>query len=481
LSILRKAAVAAISSLLLTVTIQVPASASETSAAATVPTVTYIDPRPGFYVRTGVAVTIAMRVSADTDHVVVYDGTTGEEVAQITGDPQKPWSPWRYVWTSVAGTVSPNFKPVSTTGEAGALLKTNYGFDDEPPVVDYLAFEFPGGTFPVQGRVGPVGRLVYGVQEKTWTINEVWSVDGVIIPEMYGGKWSYPPRSEPYLVRIQVMDGAGNWGERTFSVTVDATGPSVTSVAPANGTRVRGSLVHSSLLASDESGVYLAELVGGNEDVDPPYAASLPAGKDGPHTLTWRVHDKVGNITTVERTVIVDNTGPTVTWAGPANGALVRGGRITSGVTATDPSGVSKAQLSGVSADNTAPYSSTIAAGKDGKRTLTWTVWDQLGNSSVVRRTVTVDNTKAKVAFTKAPKNKATVKGTVKVTASASDSNGVARVQLLVNGKVVATDTKAAYQFSVNTQKYGKDIKIQLRAYDKAGNVTTTPTRTWYR
>jgi hypothetical protein len=391
LSVLRKAAVAAISTLLLTVTSQVPASAGETITAAAVPTVNYLSPHPDFPVRTGVDITIELRNSADTDHVVVYDGTTGEELAHLTGAPRMPW---RYVWKSVAGSISPNFMPVSTTGQAGALLKTNYRFDDEPPVVDYLGFEFLGGTFTVaDGRVGPVGRLVYGVQEKYWTINDVWTIDGVVVPD---GEWSYPPRSEPYLARIQVMDGAGNWGERTFSLTVDATGPAVTSVVPANGALVRGSRVYSSLRAVDASGIYLAELVGAGQDGEPPYAASLLAGKDGPRTLTWHVQDKVGNITTVNRTV-------------------------------------------------------------------------------------TVDNTRAKVAFAKAPKHKAKVKGTVKLTASASDRNGVARVQLVVNGKVVATDTKAAYQFSVNTKKYGKSIKIQLRAYDKAGNVSATSTRTWYR
>jgi hypothetical protein len=69
----------------------------------------------------------------------------------------------------------------------------------------------------------------------------------------------------------------------------------------------------------------------------------------------------------------------------------------------------------------------------------------------------------------------------VTVTASASDKSGVARVQLLVNGKVVATDTTAAYHFTVNTSTYGKTLKVQLRAYDEAGNVTTTSARTWYR
>jgi hypothetical protein len=51
----------------------------------------------------------------------------------------------------------------------------------------------------------------------------------------------------------------------------------------------------------------------------------------------------------------------------------------------------------------------------------------------------------------------------------------------MINGKVVATDTTAAYKFSINTKKYGKKIQVRLRAYDRAGNVTTTSTRTWYR
>jgi hypothetical protein len=33
---------------------------------------------------------------------------------------------------------------------------------------------------------------------------------------------------------------------------------------------------------------------------------------------------------------------------------------------------------------------------------------------------------------------------------------GVNRVQLLVNGKVAATDTKAGYSFKLNPKKYGK-------------------------
>ncbi len=192
-----------------------------------------------------------------------------------------------------------------------------------------------------------------------------------------------------------------------------------------------------------------------------------------------RAQDPAGNVATRRYSVVVDNTGPAVQVTSPA--ALVRGSRISSAVRANDPSGIHSALLAGAKADTAAPYTASIAAGRDGRKTLTWTVYDRVGNTTVVRRAVTVDNTGAKVAFGTAPKNKAKVKGTVKVTASASDKNGVARVELLVNGKMVAKDAKAAYKFSVNTKKYGKKIKVQLRAYDRAGNVTTTSARTWRR
>jgi len=69
----------------------------------------------------------------------------------------------------------------------------------------------------------------------------------------------------------------------------------------------------------------------------------------------------------------------------------------------------------------------------------------------------------------------------VKLTVSATDRNGMKRVELLINGKVVAKDTRAAFTFSINPRKFGKKIKVKIRGYDKAGNVTTTSTRTWRR
>jgi len=137
--------------------------------------------------------------------------------------------------------------------------------------------------------------------------------------------------------------------------------------------------------------------------------------------------------------------------------------------------------LDGAASDDSAPYSSSIPAGKDGRHMLRWYLIDNFAHTSSITRYVTVDNTKPALTITKAPKNNAKVSGTVKIGASASDKNGVNRVELLINGKLVAKDGTAGYSFAINSKSYGKTIKMQLRAYDRAGNVTYASTRTWRR
>jgi len=88
------------------------------------------------------------------------------------------------------------------------------------------------------------------------------------------------------------------------------------------------------------------------------------------------------------------------------------------------------------------------------------------------------DTTPPTVALT-APANGATVTGTVSVSANASDAGGIARVEFLVNGAVVATDTSAPYSASWNTATTtGSTATITARAVDRAGNATTSAART---
>jgi thermitase len=81
-----------------------------------------------------------------------------------------------------------------------------------------------------------------------------------------------------------------------------------------------------------------------------------------------------------------------------------------------------------------------------------------------------VDST-APVAAIAAPLANGSVSGLVGVTVNASDNVGVSRVDLVVNGTVVATDTGAPYTFSWNSAGAANGMaNLVAVAYDAAGN-----------
>ncbi|EHR71136.1 subtilisin-like serine protease [Burkholderiales bacterium JOSHI_001] len=71
----------------------------------------------------------------------------------------------------------------------------------------------------------------------------------------------------------------------------------------------------------------------------------------------------------------------------------------------------------------------------------------------------------------------ASVSGLVAVDASASDNVGVARVELRVNGSLLATDTTAPYQFTWDSTKVANgSASLATTAYDAAGNSKASTT-----
>lgn len=188
----------------------------------------------------------------------------------------------------------------------------------------------------------------------------------------------------------------------------------------------------------------------------------------------------------------IDQTAPKVIGATPASWARVRGvfTVTATGVSDVGGTGLDKAQLYAdgrlVGTDYAAPFAVNYASGtRNGTVKFQWKVFDRAGNSTWFTRSVIADNILPSVAFGKAPKNNAKVKGTVTVKVTAKDAGGIGRVELLVNGKVVAKDYAAGYSFSVKVAKYamkkGNKFKVQVRAIDRAGNARISAARTWKR
>ncbi|WP_179277035.1 S8 family serine peptidase [Actinoplanes regularis] len=183
-----------------------------------------------------------------------------------------------------------------------------------------------------------------------------------------------------------------------------------------------------------------------------------------------------------------DTTPPTVARALPAQNTAVRGTVTITPYGLKDAgSGVRLVELYVNGAFHSWSYTGPAFAPKlntaafSGPISLRLKVTDKAGNVTWSGyRNLIVDNAKPVFAVTSWPKDKAKVKGTITIKANATDAiSGVSKVVVLVNGKVVATDTRASWVLAVNSAKQPKTMKVQVRAYDKAGNYAYSATRTY--
>jgi thermitase len=184
---------------------------------------------------------------------------------------------------------------------------------------------------------------------------------------------------------------------------------------------------------------------------------------------------------------IQDSIAPAVSITSPAADSQVAG-TVLVDVSATDNVGVSKVRLkaNGITyEDNSAPYQFSIdtAGMADGPLVLEASALDEQGNigSSSITVYVQNDNVKPLVAFTN-PTNGATVKGTITVSANASDDKKLSKVTLAIDGKVVhthyssSTSTTLNYSWRVcpNLKSCSGNSTLTAVAYDAANNSQST-------
>lgn len=206
--------------------------------------------------------------------------------------------------------------------------------------------------------------------------------------------------------------------------------------------------------------------------------------RNGRYKLTLRATDPFGQIGEVNRVVTVDTTPPRVVGLTPRHKAFVPGTFRVKANQVSDRYGVARVELyvdgKLVGRDTTAPYGFPVK-----RRNASWYRWnafDRAGNLTTIERHFFLDTQRPSIRDIRAPGHRARVRGKVTVTLEASDGFGlVKRVQLLINGKVVARASKYPYRMTVDTRKQPKTMKVRFRAYDQAGNVRTTKARTWYR
>ncbi len=325
--------------------------------------------------------------------------------------------------------------------------------------------------------------------------------------DTWGRTWT-PAELSDANFRVRVINSANSTNRDFFldwvAVRVnqsgppapDTTPPTVSITSPTNGATVSGTVTISST-ASDNVGVARVEfLVDGavlSSDTTSPYSASwnTTTATNGAHALTARAFDAASNQATSAAVAVAvsnavpDTTPPTVSITSPSNGATVSG-TVTISATASDNVGVARVEflVDGVvlSSDTTSPYTASwsTTTATNGSHALTARAFDAASNqatSAAVGVTVSnaaPDTTPPTVSIT-SPTNGATVSGTVTISSTASDNVGVARVEFLVDGAVLSSDTTSPYSASWNTTTATNGAHaLTARAFDAASNQATS-------
>ncbi len=286
----------------------------------------------------------------------------------------------------------------------------------------------------------------------------------------------------------------------TLTVTADATPPAVTLTSPQAAATLSGKLTLVASASDDVGVASVAFLVDGQSvasSTGAPFSAQWDSATvaNGAHQLAARAVDAAGNATTSAAVAVtVQNLGHLTRSPASAH-VSVNAGSPAPPVALTIGNDGTAALHYAVSCDGSgtaSPASGLLAAGAStglsiglpayatlGSRTVTCTATtpDATGGPQSFPITVDVlnDTTAPTVTLT-APVASATLTGNVSLTATAADQSGVASVDFLVDGSVIASSTVAPYSASWSSTSVANGAHaVAAQATDVVGNRATTP------
>jgi Bacterial Ig domain len=337
-------------------------------------------------------------------------------------------------------------------------------------------------TFNALANVGKVDFLVDGSlvdsANHDGTVDFPWNTRAVangahtvtfLASNTYG--WS-----QAYNVAVTVQNSTDTG---TLSLNLPPTGAAVSGLSPVSVTATGGAILKQIDVSID--GVWRAAVT------QAPFTwtwdtRGLADGKHGVQVVATRAS---GATQTFAADVTVDNLAARFT--APAFGAVVKGTKVP--VALVLQAGQAVSVTFGVDAKvlevaTKAPYSLTwnSTTVPDGAHTLWAVVKNAQGGTEVAYVTLTVRNdTKAPVVTLTAPAANAKVGATTTVKGKATDAGGVARVDLYLDNKLVASTAPTGGSFSLvaDLSKLAKGAhRIKVAAVDRSGNIGWSAVRT---
>ncbi len=286
-----------------------------------------------------------------------------------------------------------------------------------------------------------------------------------------------------HTVSVVAYDAAGNHKEASVTFIVDTVKPTLSISWPVGSYNNTGSILVG-LSAFDLSGI-----AGFKVSIDDGVESTVGSGTpsytftdlaDGPHTINIKAIDLAGNINETSESFIVDTVAPVITCA-PASPIYTNDNAVEVHVSMSDTNPMTTGNVSlysngvfmegyaiyGMSGENSSGYFALLYL-EQGVNHYHVTVNDSAGNSNTIVVTIYRDITAPTVHINSPTNHAYNNTGSMALAWSSTDSSGVDRYEIFVNGGKVAT-LAAGTTWHVLSLPEGND-EIDVYVYDLAGN-----------
>jgi hypothetical protein len=408
-------------------------------------------------------------VALDSGGNIYVTSRTQSQDLPVLGDPPDA-GPFQYSLAGaedvfVAKIESPRPRPVDT----------------DPPIVSILA--------PADGAISGALEIEVEVEVEDASPSEVTSTPAGVSASLPAGGGS-ASGTVPLLleganvIAVNATDTAGNTGGTSVVVIRDTTPPSVTVTAPPAGAVLGESPATLEAAVSDATST-LVSFTGSDLVFSlPPGGGSITGSValvEGENSIVIRAVDAAGNATEVTHVVILDLTAPLVSIDSPAGNATFGSGESPIAVTAViDDLTATTVSSSPPGVSASLPAGGGIATGAveltEGFNTITVSATDAAGRTGSDSVVVLLDTTAPEVAIT-SPAAGAAVRGTIDFHAEANDDlpgspgTGIALLELLVDGALVASFTAPPFEVFLDTTALADGLhELSAVATDGKGN-----------
>ena len=291
-----------------------------------------------------------------------------------------------------------------------------------------------------------------------------------------------------HTIEVRAVDGAGNTGSDSVSITVDTTAPTVTITSPSDGAILDNSTVVVQWSGSDATtGIDHYELYLDGSPVDTNIPSSqnsytLSGLGDGSHTIEVRAVDGAGNTGSDSVSITIQEP-PEVNIESPTEDqssgeAYVGGDTVVVSWSGSDNSGIDHYEVSVDSGSWTniglsTNYETTFST--EGVHNITVRAYDENGNYDEDVIQVVVDWSDPSISLT-CPSAMTSDSGTasIQVTWSGSDAvSGIDHYEIFVDGSWINVGNVTSYNIDTSSMSDGI-YAVFVRAFDRAGYYSQT-------